>query len=547
MSNKTKSLRRYLLMFFIVFALIFIRYCYYGFHYYNQLDDYIQFYDLSARGINTLTAMSEMGLFAARPIAALGDTFVWSHFFSQMIIGVLIISAMYAGSAVMLKWVWSRHFGIGYIFLIVYALLPLGFEGIYWMSAASRVVVGMFFASAALVFFEKWCAAGKKYNLILYAVFQLLAYGCYEQVFLFSAASVLLLACLNFKEFRHRSLWGLLTFVNAGLYFLIVSQFPVNSVYKNRMAFIPPWGNYYWNTVLPGVLGQLKSAFISSGFYTIAKGFKRGVILLFTEPNLLYILGILGLSGALFAATKKSDEKINKPLAGLIVGILLTLAPLVIFFVINNSWFSLRGTVTSYCGIAIIADIAIAAAFSRFKSYRTVSACAAVLMALIFCISSISELHDYRKTELKDREIVAVLAEKLHSDGRLHKGLSVGILNVEKSYLADMNYNYHEHVQGVTSSDWALHGALEWYTGDDIPNVAPLPANPMYEPWNSEVMRLGNFDVMYLYDGMNSMVEIKAVPAGDERYELYGLDGAYLGYTWEENKYGYLVLESISG
>jgi uncharacterized membrane protein YfcA len=61
----------------------------------------------------------------------------------------------------MLKWVWSRYFGIGYVFLIVYTLLPLGFEGIYWMSAASRIVVGMFFASAALVFFEKWCTAGK--------------------------------------------------------------------------------------------------------------------------------------------------------------------------------------------------------------------------------------------------------------------------------------------------------------------------------------------------------------------------------------------------
>ena len=161
MSKKTESLKRYLPMFFIIFALIFIRYCYYGFRYYTQLDDYIQFYDLSARGVRTLAAMSQMGMFAARPIAALGDIFVWSPFFSHMIFGVLIISAMYAGSAVMLKWVWSRYFGIGYVFLIVNTLLPLGFEGIYWMSAASRIVVGMFFASAALVFFEKWCTAGK--------------------------------------------------------------------------------------------------------------------------------------------------------------------------------------------------------------------------------------------------------------------------------------------------------------------------------------------------------------------------------------------------
>lgn len=71
MSKKTESLKRYLPMFFIIFALIFIRYCYYGFRYYTQLDDYIQFYDLSARGVRTLAAMSQMGMFAARPIAAL--------------------------------------------------------------------------------------------------------------------------------------------------------------------------------------------------------------------------------------------------------------------------------------------------------------------------------------------------------------------------------------------------------------------------------------------------------------------------------------------
>jgi hypothetical protein len=68
----------------------------------------------------------------------------------------------------------------------------------------------------------------------------------------------------------------------------------------------------------------------------------------------------------------------------------------------------------------------------------------------------------------------------------------------------------------------------------------------MYEPWNSAEMRLGNFDVLYLYDGMNSMVEVEAVPAGDEHYELYSLDGTYLGYTWEENKYRYLVQENSS-
>lgn len=541
--DKNKFYDRNLLLFFIIFGMIFIRYCYYGFEYYYQMDDYIQFYNLLARGVDSIPVMIRMGMLATRPVAAFVDIFGFSPLFSTMILGVLMISALYAASALLLKWVWSRHFGVGYMFLIVYTLLPLGLEGTYWMSAASRVVVGLFFASIALVCFEKWCADGKKHMLILYAVFQLLAYGLYEQIFLFSAASILLVALLNYKEHRSRSMWGLLTFVNAGLYFLFVKQFPANSVYTDRAVLVPPVGSYYWKSYFPRVLDQIKTVFAGGGFYTIVKGFKRGIIILFSDKNYLYALGVLLLSGALFVFTRKSAEKIKKPAVGLTVGLLLALAPLTIFFVISNSWFSLRGTVTSYCGIAIIAEILFTLIFSRMKGYRTLYACTVVAMALIFCTSSISEVHDYKETTVKDQQVVALLAETLKNDGNLQRGQNIGILNLETSYLDDQNFFHHEHIQGVTSSDWSLHGALEWLAGtNNIPYVAPLPQSPMYAPWNSEKMQIGNFDILYLYDGGNNMIQVRAVISGDEKYDLFSLDGKYIGYTWEEDKYGYLVL-----
>lgn len=531
-----------ILLFLSAFILIVIRYCYYGFSYYYQLDDYIQFHDFSARGIDTFAEITAAGLMGSRPVAVLGDMLVWSHFFPIMILAVVIIAAMYTVSAFALQWVWARHFSIGNLFIVIFTLLPLGLEGIYWMSAASRIVAGLFFASAALVSFEKWCQIGRKRYLFLYLICQLLSYGCYEQVLLFSAASVLILTVLNFEK-RSRALFGLLSVVNIALYFLFIKHFPMNATIEKRMVFVSPFSNYYWEVYFLNVLKQIKAAFIDGGFYTFAKGFKRGIVFLFSDRNYLYLTGLSLTCLMLYFLTKSSRIRVKSPGKGLFVGLLLFAAPLTIFFVISNSWFSLRGTVTSYCGLAIIIDIAFALLISRKRAQNKITAGVVTLLALAFCISAISEIHDYKETTEKDQKFIFILKTTLEQDGILRKGLNIGILNLETNYLQDQNFSYHEHITGVTSSEWALHGALESIAGQDIPNVSPLPKNPMYAPWNSSDMQIKNFDVLYLYDGDNQLIEVNAVEIGCEIYALYALDGSYFGYTWEEDQYAYLEVE----
>ena len=91
---------------------------------------------------------------------------------------------------------WHRHF-IRYFF----DTFPLVTEGTYWMSASTRIVTGLFFAVLAGVFFVRWLE--KKGNSLLsgglFMIFQLLAYGFYEQVLVFSVTLILLLAFLERK------------------------------------------------------------------------------------------------------------------------------------------------------------------------------------------------------------------------------------------------------------------------------------------------------------------------------------------------------------
>ena len=534
---------RHALPFLLLFALVFVRFCYFGFEYYHQLDDYIQYHNYALMG-HPFDTIKGLGLLGARPLAGLFDIFVWSHFFPVMIVAVALISAMFSASACLLWRVWSRFFGTGYVFLAVYALLPLGIEGTYWVSASSRIVLGLFFASISLHSFDRWCREGRRRALILYILAQAAAFGFYEQALVFSLTTTILVAVLRFRENRPRALWGLFSFVNASAYFIMTGLVKNSALYDGRLGLIESFDSRYWSVTFPAVLNQVRDVFLKGGFYTLVKGSWRGAQMMLEDANIVYILAVLFLCAALYILACKKAETcgtVSRPAASLLVGLLLALAPVSIFFVIDNAWFSLRGAVMSFCGLALIADTLVRLLASKIKYGVKFTALAVSCFALICCVASVSEIHDYRETTAKDREIVGLLAEKLEKDGRLDKELKIAVLNVEPSYLPNQNYFFHEHIHGVTESPWALTGALEWRVGRERPRVTPLPGDIMYKPWNIGVSRLSNFDCVYFYsDG--EIGQIRTEPISGESYRLFDLNGGYIGRIWEEDDYGYLEL-----
>ena len=148
--------------FLLLFGLIFIRFCCYGLEYYPQLDDYLQLHNYAAYHPDIWAFIQNLGLLAARPAAGLLDIFFWSRLWPVLIVGCALIAGLYAGSAVLFRQVWGRYFPVGWLFLVLYALVPLGLEGTYWLSAANRVVPGVFFAALAMRLFQQWCEGGQK-------------------------------------------------------------------------------------------------------------------------------------------------------------------------------------------------------------------------------------------------------------------------------------------------------------------------------------------------------------------------------------------------
>ncbi len=515
--------------FFLLFGLIFVRYCSYGLQYFPQLDDYIQLHNYTAYHPDTWAFMQKLGVLAARPAAGVLDILFWGRIWPALLLGLALLSALYAASAALFCRVWKKYFHTGWIFLTLYALLPLGMEGTYWISAANRVIPSLFFAALAVALFQRWCESGRRWLMPCWFLAQLSAFSFYEQGLVLSVTGVFLVAILEFRDHRNRALWSLLTFANAGIYFTFTSYFSQSALYAGRSELVLPWQPGWLNWVFLPALRQVGAAFLKGGVYITLKGFLRGAVLIFSEGHWLWLIAAALLCIALFLLARRDVRphlQGRETALALLVGFLMALAPVTIFFVLGNPWFSLRGTVASFCGAALMADALLTWLLNRLKNSETVTAALCTVLALAFCIASVSELHDYKATYEDDQAVLTAICAGTSNGRDLPQEGDTLILGIEPSYLPKQNFSFHEHIHGVTESRWALTGGVQCVSGwKDFPYVKPLSAAVSAESFEKE-----EYSALYLYDHENAAVRaVTAQPAEDGTYDLLDAAGVRLG------------------
>lgn len=517
------------LTFLLLFGLIFIRYCCYGLRYFPQLDDYIQLHNYTAYHPDVWAWMQRLGVLAARPAAGVLDIVFWGHIWPALFLGSAMLSALYAASAVLFRRVWRKYFHTGWIFLVLYALLPLNMEGTYWISAANRVVPCIFFAALSTFLFQRWCGSGRRRLLIGYFFTQLAAFSFYEQGLVLSVAGVFLVALLELRESGKRSLWSLLSLANAGIYFAFTSYFSQSALYASRSEIVLPWQPGWFRWVGYPVLRQIGAAFLKGGVYTACKGLLRGVRLIVSEGHWLWLALVLVLCAGLFLLAHRDARP--RPRGGgtalaLLVGFLMALAPLSIFFVLGNPWFSLRGTVASFCGAALMADALLGGLLRHLRGRETVTAVLCGVLALLFCTAAVSELHDYRATYENDQAVMSAIRAGTEDGRSLPSAGDTLILGIEPSYLPEQTFYFHEHIHGITESRWALTGGLQCVSGwKDFPYVAPLPASA-----GAEKFAATEYAALYIYDhGSGTVQAVTARQTTDGTYDLLTPSGALAG------------------
>ena len=203
-----------------------------------------------------------------------------------------------------------------------------------------------------------------------------------------------------------------------------------------------------------------------------------------------------------------------------------------------NPWFSFRGAVTSFAGLALVCDTAVMALWSRLPGRKQGPAVLATLAALIFCWAGAADIHDYRQTWETDQYIGQMTVQALQQDLEPEDNGRVGILAVEPTYLSNQTYYYHEHIHGCTESAWAFQGLMTSLDGSRSWNVTPLPTDPMYRQWNAASNRPDTFEHLYYFDGAE-LIPAVLEKEGETECSIYDQEGRLLGVVREEDGVGY--------
>lgn len=509
----------------LFFGLCLLRFCYYGCVYLPLLDDSIQYHNYAFFGNGLWSEVERMSLLGARPLAGILDIGFWSLFFDHLFWAIVLISALFTGAAFFFERAFSKAFGCSPLFYALLLLTPVNFEGTYWLSASSRVVVGMFFAALSVYLFSQYAESGKVRYIPLFAVTGLVACGFYEQTLVLSVAGVLLLGIFYWKKLRTRALFALLTLVNTGIYFWFTGLFKHSGIYAERSGgtILPFVSNFYNTKVWPALLAQLKGAFVDAPAAITGRGFVRGAQLLCEGPNVLWILvailllGLLGFA-LLWRRGREEPASVRPAVWGIIVGVLLALAPIAPFMILDNPWVSLRSVCCSLPGLALALDRVVALLLRPVPVRRGVTVGLTLAISAFFLVGSVSELHDYRQTGEDDRRIVDDILQTV-GDERPEEDWeqSIVVLGLRPSYLTEQNYMHNEHIHGVTESDWALYGALLCRAEDiGIPTAVPVPFGDVTD-------KLSQIENGYLYLFADEQGDISRVKRRGERF--YSEDG----------------------
>ena len=505
-----------------------------GIGYEPILDDTVQ-YILYPTSVDYGALIAREGMFSSRPLAALMDLLVVGQM-GNLFFAVILMAVMHGISCVLFQRILSRFFSVGPVFAVIYTLLPLGCEGTYWLSAATRVVSGLFFTACAAMVLCRFIEAGKWWRVPLYFLLELLSFGFYEQILVLSFALSGLIFLHHFREKRAALAW--MAFLCAGIYFGFTAYFRADSPLADRMELLYPNTPYYFNVFLPDLARQIGMSFLSAGVRTTFVGFWRGLVSCVTGGigGWLYGIAAAGLAvwyGILHWPRKRGAVvSVEGWARALLWGVLLFIAPITPFFVIARPYFSLRSTVPSFVGAAILIDLLFRALIRRRRAMAAVSG-AMVFVCLLGCAS---EIGDYKATAKADRVLAeAVMERESELYGR------VGILNVKEFPVTGQNYPYHEHVASVAAADWTLSAKLAAMKGTPLSfEAVPLVVeDPFYRLWNRDVKRIGGFDQLWLWED-GELIPLTAERIGEQDYRLNYPDGTLWAEIREEGEFGYL-------
>lgn len=470
-----KHIYKFLIYFFVYLSIIY----YFDLKYYPQLDDYIQHYNYMQfrtfeENIKVLGLLSTF-----RPIAHLLDLTLWTFLFGSCF-SIFLIAFLNVVNAFLLKNIFKKYFELSDLFLIIYLFIPIGIEGNYWISASSRIVVGVFFGVLSIYYYQKKLILNinKKnflFDLFIFCILQFVGICFYEQVLIFN---ILLFIFINFLEiFLTKNIklifFNIIPIINFLLLFLFKKINSVNSVYSSRIEFILPSNSLEYLQKKEYLLKNLNTLFFDANYNLLKNGFFNGINIILQNINFISLFFLILFFLVLFKLKENyqnySNFKNLFKILSILFSLIIIFMPISIFFVIKSNYISFRNINTSIFGISLLLDIIFNFIFNNnIKVLKFLNKTICYIVFVLFFIVNISEVYNYKLNNYYDNKISKLIINEIEDLG---SDDNVLIFNLKDFYINNQNFYYNEHIIGTTSSNWALKGNIMYNKNSkNIPN-----------------------------------------------------------------------------
>ena len=448
----------------------------YGFQYFPVLDDYIQYWGYPARH-NLAYVYTEIGTLSTRPLASLLDPAFWGQMWSFLWLALVLIVALHILSG----WFFAKtlacyHVSVSPLFLLIYWLFPLGMEGRFWLSAATRLVVGLFFASLSLWFLSHFLQKKQSVFLfILFALAQLIACGFYESVSVFSVSAAVLLFVISFYENRTAKLLFVpaVSVLNIGLMFLYYRVFAGLGHNESRAVSFELWHMPENIASLFRQLGEI----LSQTFDSVIRGSIEGCKILLSHGLWgLLLFGATLILAFLLCRLQTTHTATAKKQRLLLMGcgLLLFFAPLVPNLLVSEVWLTHRSLFVSFIGLALFLEPLFAL---LKKGWRHA---VLFLVSFLFITATVNEYDVYRRVHEQDRQLLKQVTAQMNDNAKA--GNCDVVVRLPQPVETEQNAKYKDHVKSVFDSDWALTGAIRAEMESLLPRrVVPVLPDESYE------------------------------------------------------------------
>lgn len=466
-------------LFFKVFSL--------GLRYFPILDDYIQYggYPLYEK---LSYVYLDIGTIATRPFASILDPLVWGEFYGRLWIVVAIVSVLFFFGTKLISLVFEKlDIHITPFLYAVLLLIPLGFEGTYWLSASTRICVGLFFTGLSNFLLTKVILKKKKFFLTVgYILTTILSYGFYESVMILSALLQFFVIISLVKD-KKKIFMHLLTPIILGVLMLVYYKIAGNIGALGSRA-----NSFTFSGItakIPVFFEQFFEILVKGGVLTTVVGAYRGLLLLISSKlgiSLLILAGFIAVACAYFGGKLNYHAKAKNCI---IMGVALVFLPLLPNILAQEVWLTYRSIVVSFIGLVLVS----APILSPLLKKKTVRTGVIFVMVLVFLLGNANELDTYRRVNECDNALITKIAQQLDNDVLSGNKNTIVVLKEEVT-TPQVSY-YKDHVKSVFSSDWALTGAIRAKCRNvSIKMLTPVFSLDGIDTQNKQIIYIGGND-----------------------------------------------------